>query len=109
MTQPAIILPTTVSLDPDAIRITWSDGHHSLYPHRFLRGNCPCAACVHEMTGRRMVAVKDVPVDVQALDQVTIGRYALQFLWSDAHDTGIYTYLVLRKLCQCDEHRAPPT
>lgn len=102
---PAILQPTTITLEADAIRILWTDGHHSLYPHRYLRGNCPCAGCVHEMTGKRVVGVKDVAVNVQAVDQMTIGRYAIQLLWSDAHDTGIYTYLLLRKLCQCSEHR----
>jgi DUF971 family protein len=31
-----------------------------------------------------------------------VGRYALQFKWSDGHDTGIYSYKLLRGLCQCD-------
>ena len=31
-----------------------------------------------------------------------VGRYALQFKWSDGHDTGIYAYKLLRGLCQCD-------
>ena len=51
------------------------------------------------MTGQRKVAVADVPPDVEALDYMTVGRYALQFLWSDAHQTGIYPYDLLRRLC----------
>ncbi|MBI2170751.1 MAG: DUF971 domain-containing protein [Chloroflexi bacterium] len=39
---------------------------------------------------------------MEALDFATVGRYALQFLWSDFHTTGIYPYVTLRRLCQCD-------
>lgn len=96
--------PTSTELQPDGIYIDWDDGHSSCYPHRQLRGECRCAACVNELSGRRMVGYEDVPEDVQALDWMTVGRYALQFLWSDAHDTGIYPYAALRhEICPCSE------
>ena len=98
--------PKQVVLSPESIRITWDDGHKSEYAHRYLRGQCRCAGCVEEMTGRRRVFAKDVPEDVQAVDWMQIGRYALQFLWTDLHSTGIYTYEMLRALCQCPECKA---
>ena len=30
-----------------------------------------------------------------------VGKYGVQFLWSDTHYTGIYTYKVLRAACPC--------
>lgn len=33
-----------------------------------------------------------------------IGRYALAPIWADGHDTGLFTYLKLRELCECPEH-----
>ena len=93
---------TEVRLD-DKIHVLWDDGHSSEYHHRYLRGACCCAACVEEMTGRRRVAEEDVREDVQALDWMQIGRYALQFLWSDTHDSGIYPFELLRRLCRCAE------
>ena len=33
-----------------------------------------------------------------------IGRYALAPIWADGHDTGLFTYLRLREICQCAEH-----
>jgi DUF971 family protein len=30
-----------------------------------------------------------------------VGNYAIQFLWGDAHYTGIYPYPFLRKECTC--------
>lgn len=102
-----MVQPLAVEVHPDNIRIMWDDGHVSNYPPRYLRGSCRCAACIHEMTGRRMVGVKDVPEDVEALDWMKVGRYALQFLWSDAHDTGIYPFQALRmEMCPCPECKA---
>ena len=87
----------------DKVYIVWDDGHSSEYPYRYLRGQCCCAACVEEMTGRRVVSEENVREDVQALDWMQIGRYALQFLWSDTHDSGIYPFELLRRLCRCAE------
>ena len=44
-----------------------------------------------------------VDANIRAEDYLPIGRYALQFLWSDAHYTGIYPFQILRKMCQCGE------
>ena len=32
-----------------------------------------------------------------------VGRYAYKIVWSDGHDTGIYTLEHLRSLCQCPQ------
>ncbi len=31
-----------------------------------------------------------------------VGRYAIQFFWSDRHDTGIFAFDFLREICPCD-------
>jgi len=92
-----------VTVRPDGIHIQWDDGHQSYYGHRYLRSQCSCAHCVNEMTGKRMISLAEIRRDVEALDWIQVGRYALQFLWSDAHTTGIYPFTVLRQLCQCDQ------
>ena len=92
-----------LNLEDDGVHILWDDAHNSYYPHRYLRGHCCCAGCVEEMTGRRRVAEEDVREDVYAVDWMQIGRYAVQFLWSDTHDSGIYPFDLLRKLCRCNE------
>ena len=74
------------------ILITWKDGKQTLFPARFLRLACPCAACVEEMTGRKILDESTVPEDVHPLSIVPVGRYAIQIQWSDGHNTGIYTW-----------------
>jgi DUF971 family protein len=97
----APLLPTEVSIGDQAIVVVWNDGHRSPFPHRYLRLRCPCASCVDEMSGRPRLDPESVPTGVKALDQMPVGNYALQFLWSDTHYTGIYTYRWLRSLCTC--------
>ncbi|MCP9455338.1 MAG: DUF971 domain-containing protein [Nitrospira sp.] len=101
---------TTTPLEPrdmewlgkGVLGIEWSDGHKGVYPIRYLRQQCPCAACVDEWTGTRRLKEDDVPLLIMLQDILPVGRYALQFRWSDGHDAGIYSYQLLRKLCQCD-------
>ncbi|MEK6532743.1 MAG: DUF971 domain-containing protein [Nitrospirota bacterium] len=89
-------------LEKGVLGIEWSDGHKGIYPVRVLRLHCPCAACVDEWTGVRRLKPDDVPMFIMAQDIQPVGRYALQFSWSDGHDSGIYSYGLLRQLCQCD-------
>ena len=34
-----------------------------------------------------------------------VGAYAVQIVWSDGHDTGIYSFESLRSACACKECR----
>jgi DUF971 family protein len=37
-----------------------------------------------------------------------VGRYALNFQWSDGHGEGIYTFDFLRGICQCESCAKKP-
>ena len=93
--QPVDIGPTEDGL---RLRIRWADGAVSELVPRGLRAACPCAGCVDEMTGERILDPADVPVDVMPHAIHYVGRYALTFVWSDGHSTGIYPYEYLRQL-----------
>ncbi len=90
-------------VSPVQTDIIWNDDHLSSYPSWYLRENCQCADCVEEFTGRRKVVHGDIPATVERLNVSTVGNYALQFGWSDGHNTGIYTFDCLRKLCPCSQ------
>lgn len=87
------------------VRIEWNDGHAGVYPARMLRIACPCAGCVDESTGERIVREDVIPEDVRPIRIAPVGRYAIQIQWSDGHGTGIYTFDYLRKLCPCPSCR----
>lgn len=103
--------PTEIAEDRGAgeLRITWSDGHLSRYTYRRLRQACPCAMCVHEWTGDRLLDPSRVPPDVRPREVGRVGAYALRFTWSDGHMTGIYTFPLLRTLCECEACAAART
>ena len=80
------------------ISITWSDGNTTRYTAAQLRRNCPCAGCVDEWTGKK-VLLDDSVADDLAIDHTSIvGRYALNFHFTDGHDTGIFSFDYLRRL-----------
>ena len=31
-----------------------------------------------------------------------VGNYAVSFTWQDGHNTGIYSFRLLRQLCPCE-------
>ncbi|MGB1657435.1 MAG: DUF971 domain-containing protein [Longimicrobiales bacterium] len=93
-THPTEIGP---SEDETRLRIVWGDGVAAEYVPRELRLACPCAGCVDEMTGVRTLRPNEVPMDVYPTAIHYVGRYALQFVWSDGHSTGFYTFDFLRK------------
>ena len=89
------------------VQIEWSDGHGSDYALDYLRDHCPCATCT---TGKHKPAPSSpftMYKRVLKMDAVEpVGRYALQFKWSDGHSTGIYSFDHLRNICPCAECRA---
>ena len=65
---------------------------------RDLRLACRCAVCIEEMTGRKLLDPKTIGFDVSPQKIVSIGNYAIQFDWSDGHNSGIYSFNDLRAL-----------
>lgn len=78
------------------VRIKWRDGAETLHPARELRLACPCAQCVEEMTGRRMLDASRIPQDVHPVSIHVVGRYALGIAFSDGHSSGIFTFDLMR-------------
>lgn len=95
-------LPVAVTRRDDGVLIEWdAAGHRALYPARKLRLGCPCAECVEEMSGRRLLDPATVAPDIRPLEVRLVGAYGLRISWSDGHGTGIYTFERLRRECPC--------
>jgi DUF971 family protein len=80
------------------ITINWSDGAATTFDAVLLRRSCPCAGCVNEWTGEKMLKDENIDESLSFSNVSVVGRYALNFQFSDGHDTGIYTFAFLRKL-----------
>jgi ATP-binding protein involved in chromosome partitioning len=95
-------MPTEIRRVEDReVHVAWADGHRTVYTNRQLRETCPCAACVNELTGERMLDPRTVRPDIRAEEIGLVGRYAVKIRWSDGHATGIYTFRSLRAGCPC--------
>ena len=90
-----------VGLYGNKILIRWNDGHESTFGSRELRISCQCAECVEEWSKRQLLDPLSIPSDLQVEDHLMVGKYAIQFLWSDAHYTGIFPFTILRGMCPC--------
>lgn len=85
------------------VAIEWADGHRSVYPARLLRLACRCAVCVDEVSGAPLLDPARVPEDVHPVSLTLVGHYAVQPVFSDGHNTGIFSFETLRALCPCPE------
>ena len=91
--------PTDVALQGErTLSVTWSDGASTPLAARLLRQQCPCAACVDEWTNKRTLAPESVPPDIALREVRQVGNYAAQLAFSDGHQSGIYTWELLREL-----------
>lgn len=100
-------VPRKVSLSESQVTIEWSDGHRSFSSNMRLREACPCAMCAGEPpaigVSRVIPLTPAAPEGVAATRFTMVGRYAVAFVWSDGHSTGIYPYDYLREMCECEE------
>ncbi len=82
-----------------------------------LRRNCPCATCREErgdtshakplttpakpMKPRSLSIVESSITEQTLLREIwAVGNYALGMSWGDGHNTGIYTFELLRSLAR---------
>ena len=82
-----------------SLLLVWPDELSRELPLRELRAECMCARCVDEITGERIVELEGIDQDIVIRDLKLVGNYALKIAWSDGHDTGLYTWPHLRRLC----------
>ena len=78
------------------MNIIWRDGAHTVHDYWELRTSCPCAGCVSEITGEKILDDSTVDKGIHPLRSAYVGNYALQIFWSDNHNTGIYSFSSLR-------------
>lgn len=101
--------PKRVTVDKEAqtLSIDWADDHLTVYPLDGLRRACPCATCQGHGNMSRLPdpEIFQVPSLMQWYDvrPEPVGDYALRIRWDDGHDSGIYTWDRLRRMCPCDE------
>ncbi len=90
-----------VQLAEQRLIIAWKDGERSEFLLAELRRVCPCATCRSKRekeTDNPLRVLKADPTGVRVTAARLVGNYAVQFTWSDGHDTGIFDFRMLRSL-----------
>jgi len=95
---PTSPIPTAIHNGGTELIVTWDDKHVAIHTAHAVRLCCPCAACIDEMSGQPLLDPATVPTDVTVTSIALVGSYAVKIAFSDGHDTGIYTYELLREL-----------
>jgi DUF971 family protein len=95
------VTPITIEpLSPIELFIEWNTGEKFSLAYLEIRYHCPCAHCIDEKTGKRILEKSSIPPTIRPQDVQLVGHYAIQITWSDAHQTGIYHYDWLFELCR---------
>jgi DUF971 family protein len=99
------IYPTKLERrEPNQLVIAWSDGETRLYTNGELRDACPCATCREKQsqppppsTMLPVIGMSEAqPLKIAGMRPV--GNYAYAISFSDGHDTGIFSFELLRAL-----------
>jgi DUF971 family protein len=82
--------------------VKWGDGTENFIPLETLRRACPCAGCKGEtdIMGN-LYKNPERPLTAQAFVLVkfmVVGGYAIQPVWADGHNTGLYPFEYLHAL-----------
>lgn len=94
--------PVDLQVVGTELAIRWEDGGESYLPLLTMRRFCPCASCAGEkdILGN-LYKGPDRPLTPKSSELVRlqpIGGYAIQPVWGDGHNTGLYTFEYLRRL-----------
>ena len=85
----------------DELALSWNDGTETFIQLEYLRRACPCAACGGEPDVLGNIDRPHVTYVAESFEMVrfdVVGGYAIQPKWRDGHNTGIYSFQLLRRL-----------
>ena len=94
-------LDLKIKMKEQRLVIDWKDGARSEFALAQLRRACPCATCRGEREktdDNPLKILKADPTDVHVTSARLMGNYAIQFDWSDGHNTGIFDFRMLRSM-----------
>jgi DUF971 family protein len=90
--KPGAPRPTEIKLHQVSriLEVSFDDGKVFQFTCEYLRVNSPSAEVRGHGPGQEVLQVGKKDVEIRAIDPV--GAYAVKLLFSDGHDTGIYSW-----------------
>ena len=89
--------------DSQILEVVWPDGQTFRVPFKLVRCECPCAQCIDEISGVRILRPESIADDVHPVEMAYSGNYALKIVWSDHHASGLFTWDRLRRICELSQ------
>jgi DUF971 family protein len=84
------------------LELSYASGDRFSLSSEFLRVHSPSAEVRGHGAGQETLQTGKLKVSITEL--IPVGNYALQLVFSDGHDSGIFSWTYLRELCdQQDE------
>jgi DUF971 family protein len=84
------------------LAMKWADGTEHFIALEKLRRACPCAGCKGEVDilGNLYKNPEKpfAPNSFELVKLTSVGGYAIQPVWADGHNTGIYSFEYLRRV-----------
>ena len=78
------------------VEVAFADGVRYALSFEYLRTHSPSAEVQGHGPGQDVLQIAKENVGIRAIEPV--GQYAVKIVFDDGHDTGLYTWKVLREL-----------
>jgi DUF971 family protein len=78
------------------LEVTFDDGQHFALPAELLRVESPSAEVQGHGPGQKTIVTGKADITIRAVEPV--GHYAVRLVFSDGHDTGLFSWPYLLKL-----------
>ncbi len=97
--------PTSIQLHSRSrqLELGYESGQQHSLSCEYLRVYSPSAEVLGHGPGQEVLQTGKLKVGIKAIKPV--GNYALQLVFDDGHDTGLYSWRYLYDLCQNQEAR----
>jgi len=93
--------PITIKIvNNEKLLVKWDDGLEQLSTLQKIRRLCPCATCMADKEKESPTYIPLFTFDQSQIKEINVvGSYAISISWKDGHNTGIYEFPFLRKIC----------
>lgn len=85
-------------IDNHRFSIEWNDKSIQTFRLSNVQRECPCARCMDEITGKRLVDPSSIREDVKAVSIRSVGRYGLKIHFTTGCSMGIFSFERLQKV-----------
>ena len=94
--------PLDIQLIGNELAVKWDDATEDFIALEKLRHACPCAGCKGEVDILgNLYKNPALPLTTKSFELakfLSVGGYAIQPVWADGHNTGLYAFEYLRRV-----------